>query len=327
MMTNRELVLNAFQNKEVERVPVGFWFHFLPDEDSADALADPSLARRSIEGHRSFIKEFHPDFVKIMSDGFFRYPIRGGQEVDCVNDLSRLAPLDASDPWIERQVDLAGQVIAMQKDTLYFYNIFSPLSSLRFLIGPDALLRYMETDAAAVAGALEMIGEGLATLARSVIRGGRVDGIYYSVQNPDINRISDDMYRNYIAPGDKIVLSTANEAGGNNILHICGYAGVKNHLNTYADYPAAAYNWAVNVENVSLAEGKRLFGGRTVIGGFANTPGSLIETGDREQIEAFTLALLEDAGKTGVIIGADCTVPRGISLKRLEWVRKAASSI
>ena len=36
-MSKRELVLNAFNNQEVERVPVGFWFHF-----AADAFFDSS---------------------------------------------------------------------------------------------------------------------------------------------------------------------------------------------------------------------------------------------------------------------------------------------
>ena len=32
-MTKRERVLNAMQNKPVDKLPMGFWYHFSPDED------------------------------------------------------------------------------------------------------------------------------------------------------------------------------------------------------------------------------------------------------------------------------------------------------
>jgi uroporphyrinogen decarboxylase len=121
------------------------------------------------------------------------------------------------------------------------------------------------------------------------------------------------------------VLDAANTAGGRNILHICGYAGVRNNLPAWADYPAQAFSWASQVEGVSLGQGKALFGGRAVIGGFANVSGALLETGSREEIEAFAARLLDEAGRTGVILGADCTVPSAIDLERLEWVRLAAA--
>jgi uroporphyrinogen decarboxylase len=86
-------------------------------------------------------------------------------------------------------------------------------------------------------------------------------------------------------------------------------------------------NWAVNVEKVSMAEGKKLFDGRAVIGGFANPSESLIHTGSQEEIAAFTRKIIEEAGSTGVIIGADCTIPGDTPLEHLEWVRQAANQI
>lgn len=57
----------------------------------------------------------------------------------------------------------------------------------------------------------------------------------------------------------------------NNILHICGYEGAKNDLTIYKDYDAKAYNWAVNVENISLSQGREIFKQKAIIGGFPNT--------------------------------------------------------
>jgi uroporphyrinogen decarboxylase len=122
-----------------------------------------------------------------------------------------------------------------------------------------------------------------------------------------------------------LILNAANAASENNILHICGYEGVRNRLAAWRNYPAKAYNWAVNVEGVTLSEGKALFSGKAVIGGFANPKASLIDTGTREEIEAFVAELLQKTGKRGVVIGADCTVNSEITPEMYEWVRQAAA--
>jgi uroporphyrinogen decarboxylase len=41
----------------------------------------------------------------------------------------------------------------------------------------------------------------------------------------------------------------------------------------------------------------------------------------------YTEKLLKEAGKTGVILGADCTVPPDIDLVRFNWVRDAAATL
>lgn len=35
--------------------------------------------------------------------------------------------------------------------------------------------------------------------------------------------------------------------------------------------------------------------------------------------------LISEAGKEGIIIGADCTVPADIDIERLKWVREKAA--
>jgi uroporphyrinogen decarboxylase len=92
------------------------------------------------------------------------------------------------------------------------------------------------------------------------------------------------------------------------------------------DYPAEIINWASIVEGVPLSAGKKLFGGKPVLGGFGNTKDDVLYKGRKEEIEAETERLLADAGTEGVILGADCTVPRGIPLEHLEWVRAKAAS-
>jgi uroporphyrinogen decarboxylase len=331
-MTNKDLMLAALNNREVPRTPVSFWFHFVPDDLKPKGLERPELARQSVDGHKRYFEQFHPDFVKVMSDGFFGYPQKGETVrvdlgVEKIGDLVKFQPITEDHPWIQGQIAQVKKIVALQKDTMYFYNIFSPSTALKRLIGLETLIKYFKEDPQFMADTFLRMAEGIAVQARSVIQQGGADGIYLSAQNHDINRITDEEYHRYFTPADKIVLDAANAASENNILHICGFKGCKNHLDAWTGYKAKAYNWAVNVEGVSLAEGKKLFGGAAVIGGFANTADDIIYKGSRKEIEDCTEKLIADAGKQGVILGADCTVPDDTPFEHFEWVREKAAAL
>lgn len=130
-------------------------------------------------------------------------------------------------------------------------------------------------------------------------------------------------YKEYISESDLIVLKAANRAHGQNILHICGYKGASNDVTIFKDYPVQVVNWAVGPEGLSLKEGKRLFGGKTVLGGFENTEEGLLYTGSKEDIQAKARELVAENGQQGIIIGADCTIPSDIDNRRIAWVREA----
>ncbi|MDR2338778.1 MAG: uroporphyrinogen decarboxylase [Deltaproteobacteria bacterium] len=322
-MEKKELLDRVFRGEDVPRVPVGFWFHFLEDAETGDAVADPGTIERNIAGHRAFIENFQPDMVKVMSDGFFRYPVEG--PLESVSDLSgSIREIDSSHPWIQKQLGLFASVSAIDPKNNYFYNVFSPLTTLRFMVGYPKIKSFLKESPSQVSDALRAMGQGLSKLAGAIVSEHKGMGIYLSVQNPDISAFSDAFYEEYVAPSEKSVLASANAAGGRNILHICGYSGVRNNVAFFGSYEAEAFNWAVQVEGIPLSKGRGLFPGKALIGGFANPPGSLIHTGNREGIQAFTKQLMEDAGNRSLVIGADCTVPNDISLERLRWVREAA---
>jgi uroporphyrinogen decarboxylase len=311
----------VFQGRVEDRVPSAFWFHFSPDAESSDALKNPEAAKRNFEGHRRYIQSFQPDLVKVMSDGFFFYPL--DSPVRTAADLNRaVTPLSDRHPWIEAQVDLLGKVVGVDPDAYCFYNVFSPLNTLRFTIGRLAAVNFLLESPEIMRECLLKIGEGLSRLARAQIERGGAEGIYLSVQNPDTGLFSEDFYAACVAPSERMVLDAAAGAGGRNILHICGYAGVKNHVPFYASYDADVYNWAVNVEKVSLKEGRRMFPGKVLLGGFPNAPGSVIHQGGQKEIRAFAEGIVREAGPERLVIGADCTVPNDISLERLGWARE-----
>ena len=98
-----------------------------------------------------------------------------------------------------------------------------------------------------------------------------------------------------------------------------------NNIHLFTDYPAPVINWAVGPEGISLAEGREIFGGRTVLGGFENGKNGLLYTGDKAAIQAETKRIIAETGTTGLVIGADCTIPSDIDEERIEWVREAAA--
>jgi uroporphyrinogen decarboxylase len=318
-----ELIDLALGGKPVSRVPVGFWFHFLGEAETGDASAEERLFSESVEGHRRFIEAFKPDMIKIMSDGFFSHPAKGplSSPSEAASSIEALGP---GHPWIDKQAELVKAIISMGFKARRFYNVFSPSTTLRFMIGRERLLEWLKADPAAVSGVLSEMAKSLAALAKAVVGAG-ADGLYFSVQNPSAQSFSDDEYGKLLKPGELEILSASRSLGGRDILHVCGYAGVRNRLGCFKDYPADLLSWAASVEGVPLGQGRKLFGSRAVVGGFPNAPGSVIHVGTEEAIKAKTKEILAESGRIGVVLGADCTVPSDIDLKRLEWAREAAA--
>lgn len=325
-MTKKEWVLKAFNNEEVDRVPMGFWFHFLEKEDQADYFETPYKFELSIAGHKKYIDEFKPDFLKIMSDGFFQYPLEGGKRrVECLADLELIKPIPKDHPWITKQIELVNAIAGYCPDMVHLYNVFSPAQALKMKTlgyGPE-VIDLLEEDAEAVAAALDRMADGISTMVTEVLKATGIEGIYMSVGTPNEARCSDEMYRKYITPSDKKVLAAANAITENSMLHICGWGGNRNNLRLFTDYEAKVFNWATHVENIGLSEGKEIFKGHAVLGGFPSETGSFLYKGkDKDEIQAFTRELIEKSGKKGIMVGADCTLPMDISFERMNWVRE-----
>lgn len=171
---------------------------------------------------------------------------------------------------------------------------------------------------------LDVIAEDIAILTQKIIQQGGVDGIYLSTQEIQDERITPALYQTYIEPSNIAILEAANQIGGTNILHICGFEGASNDVTIFKDYPAQVVNWATHHEDVSLTQGQELFPGKAVLGGFENGKKSLLYQGSKAELQDETRRLLAEAGSKGVLLGADCTVPDDFDLERLDWIRQAA---
>lgn len=330
MSEKRELVLKAFRGEAVDRVPVGFWHHFTEESEWLHGFENPAIIEKNRAGHKAFIADVKPDFVKLMSDGYFAYPQPAFKNFSSISELATIEPLGADHPWITAQVELVKNLIAdFPEDIVAIYNIFAPVTYFKWLVGKvaggdDLIANFRVEDAVALKHVLDVIAQDIASLTQRVIQEAGADGIYLSVQSIQDSRFSDEDYKNIIAPSELTVLEAANQAGGVNILHICGYEGARNDIHLFKNYPAQVINWAVGPEGISLAEGREIFGGRTVLGGFQNDTDGLLYKGSKEEIQAEAKRLIAEAGTTGLVLGADCTIPSDIDHERIQWVREAA---
>lgn len=255
--TKRKLVKAALDCKPVDRVPVGFWHHFLADQRHADALAHHSAWVDNLAGHDTFYKSWKPDFVKIMTDGFFLYPHEQLHDLKSIRDAENIKPLGRDSDWIQKQVELCGILTERYgKEVMVFYNLFAPTRCIEFQqTGSDAktvITRFMKEDPEALKEVMAVLTEDIATLAKAVIADGHADGIYLSVQNIPHPDMTYEKYREFITPSEIAVLEAANSVSDYNLLHICGYMGCHNDLTWYRDYPFKAVNWAVAFEGVPL---------------------------------------------------------------------------
>ena len=313
-MKKRERVLRAMDKKEVDHVPVGFWHHF----GGAQAVGEGC-----VQAHLDYISYVDTDLVKIMSEGYFEYPL--SVKIEKAADWYRLKPLGRDHPYIQEQVWRVKRIKEETGDEYaLFYNVNAPFSAIRNAAGDEPVMRHIKEDKDAILHALDVIARDNATICEMVLHEAGADGIYYPVQGAEFFRFSYDEYRQWISPSDLFVLNRANEISDYNIIHLCGWAGDKNRLEVWRDYPAKAVNWAVYVEEVTLEQGREYFGGRCVLGGFKNARPAPIFYGTKQEVQDFTTQLIKSFGKSGLIIGGDCTIPAEVPHERIKWVVEAA---
>lgn len=325
-MDKRTRVLNAINQKGVDHVPVGFWFHFTGEEAMGEAC---------VQAHLKYYRETDLDFLKVMCDSYFPYPL---PRITCAADWKTLKPLTADHPFIREQVERAKAIVKeIGHERCVFYNVFAPFSSLRFGleamgVSDAVLMADIKEDKNAVMHALDVIGQSNALLAELLITEAGCDGIYYCVQSGEYDRFTEEEYKKIVRPSDLYVLEHANRFSENNIMHMCGWAGARNRLSLWQDYPAKVFNWAVHVEGMDLEEGRFFAGGRTTLGGFETLwhdgfQQGIMYTGTKEEVQEYTRELILNHGKTGLMLGGDCTIDANIDWERIRWIVEAARSL
>lgn len=325
----RELIGNVLHKEAVDRVPIGFWWHYIFGKDLIFGYQNPETPKKVAEGHKRVFHELEPDIMKIMGDGFFAHPSLVEAGFRKIEDVANVKPLTKDHPWISRQVEMVKEISEyVHNDVMTFYNLFSPLQALRlnmkYLGVPAAEFQEMTMEYPdEIVKLCRLMKNDYILLVEELKKNTVIDGIYYSVQNIQDPRADEAFHRTYVFPTELELLDEINSRWDYTMLHMCGYDHFRNNLNYYKDYRVSVYNWAVNTDKVTLKEGKEIFHA-PVLGGFDNNKGTLLDSGSYDDIEKFVRELIAETGSEGMMIGADCTIPSDIDLNRLKFVRECA---
>lgn len=318
-MNKRERVIAAFHGEETDHVPVCMWKH-VPREFWAD---DDQFVRCQLEAYRNT----DVDFVKLSADRYFGWPAPALEGISDARDLYRLEPLGADHPFIRGQIERTGRIIrGLNGECAALYLIFSPICYLRLQIGYPMMMKLIREDPEAMKYACGVIAEDVRILIRGILREAGADGIFYSVQNAEENRFTYEEYREWITPVEKAVLDDANRLSDMNALHLCAWEGDRNRLSVWSDYKAAVVSWSRYIDLMDIRQARKQFG-CTVWGGFDNRAGTLLYTATREELEKEVYSLIAQGGKTGYIIGADCSLHDELPEERIRWVAEAARRV
>ena len=318
-MNKRERVTAAFRGEELDHVPVCMWKH-VPPEYWAD---DDRFAEYQARAYQNT----DVDFMKLSGDKYFGWPSPVLDRIEKAEDLFSLEPLGPLHPYIRGQIARTRKVVkALGKDCVTLYLIFVPLSCLRLNVGYPKMMQLIRENPDAMKYACSVIAEDLKILVRGIIQEAGADGIFYSVQNGEVDRFTYEEYRDWVTPSDKAVLDYANSISDMNAIHFCAWEGTPNRLSVWEDYHAPVISWSRYMDIPDIREAKKHFG-CTVWGGFDNRPGTFLYTASREEIEKETANLIQQGGKQGYILGADCSIHDELQEERIRWVAEAARKI
>jgi uroporphyrinogen decarboxylase len=163
-------------------------------------------------------------------------------------------------------------------------------------------------------------------LARAYIKEAGVDSVYYAALGAETKWYTDEEFARWIKPFDLQIMKAIKDAGGYCFLHMC-----KSGLNMKRyddDYAALSdvVNWGVYEAPMSMDEGRLQFPGKTVFGGLANRSGVLVD-GDENAVKKEVKQIIDGFGRTGLILGADCTLATEQNLKLVRTAVETARNM
>lgn len=317
-MNSRERVYAVLEGRPVDRVPTGFWMHFPPD-----AFYGESAVRTHIE----YFRRTRTDICKVMNE--LIYPCDHG--IQGAADWKNLRAYKADSSFIAQQAQIIDAVVRQCPDAPVVATLHGVVASASHallgeqkydVIGRYAQLYHMRTNPQAVFTAYQHIADTLCEMAGAFVRAG-ADGIYYAALGGEGDGFTDEEHARYIAPLDKQVIDAAYEAGARFvILHMCK---PKVRLQRFAGYRCDIVNWGIRESGVSLREGREIFKGKVMLGGLDNRQGALVG-GTAQELRSEVSRVIREAGREGLILGSDCTLPQNTAYERIAAVADACEA-
>jgi len=267
-MSRWERVAAALAGEAVDRPPVSLWQHFPERDQTAEALAEATLAWQ---------ERYDNDFIKFMPPGdyatidwgltsAYQGSDSGTREtthypISTADDWRRITPIPV-DQGMHRAVieaarltneRLGGAVPLLQ-------TIFSPLT-IAMKLSDGRVLDHLRERPDAVHEALAAITTTTHAMTAATLERG-ASGIFFATQCATTDLMTVTEYEEFGARYDREVLAAA-EASRFTMLHIHGEQIMFDALMTY---PVHAINWHDRRTSPALAEGARR-SGKCAIGG------------------------------------------------------------
>lgn len=311
-MDKRELLHATLSGETGNRLLCGFWHHF---DDSARA------GQASVAAHKEFFEKTDADILKVMNEHLYRLE----QTVETAADWSRVRPVSfAAGPYAEYVEEFKAIRAAIPAEVPLFATVHGVLVSAYHATekpgnfsNPDNMVsRHLRESPESVAVGLEAVARTLIELCGHLARAG-ADGIYYAALGGESYRFDRPLFESFVKPYDAMVIDAVNGLDAISILHICKDKVV---VPMYRGINADIVNWAVHECEYSLSDGRTLFPGQTLLGGFDDRSGVLV-SGTAEEIERETDRIVAEAGRLRFIVGADCTLPGNVETWRINTVR------
>lgn len=320
-MNKKERVIAAINKQSVDYVPCGFSLHFPHDKAFGEA---------GVKAHLDFFKQSDTDIIKIMNENLVPY----FGKIANADDYERLVNgFSIKSDFMQTQIDFAKEILdkadgnAFSLGTLHGVTASSihPLEKMGISYDEarSLLPACLRENPRKMQSSMQRITDTMSDLARRYVEIG-MDGVYYAALGGENRYFTDEEFEKWIAPMDKQIMSAIKEGGGYVFLHICKDGLNMQRYASYVDY-CDVVNWGVYTVPYSLEEGRRLFTGKTVMGGLPDRHGVLVD-GDDDEIASTVKNVISSYGKTGFILGADCTLATEQDMHRLSVAVSACRS-
>lgn len=328
--TKTERVRAAVAGERTGRIPYSFWTH-LPGID-----LDPELlAEKTYE----FYKEYDIDVIKTMNNGMYAV-----EDFGCTVDYSEIkkggaakltsTPISRPEDWdkIEEcsveKGSLARELYSLRlllerlkkdgEDAPVLFTVFSPMTIADKLSAKKMLAHIEEGHGDKVKAALERIARTTAALAERAIELGAA-GVFFASQMSNYDAVSADMYREYGAPYDRLVLARCS-GGWMNTLHAHGGNIIFEILK---DYPVQVFNWHA-WESLPSVAAVRALTGKCLMGGMNRMD---ITNGDRNAITEQIYQSCTLTGGRGLILTPGCVIRYPLDKEVLHFIRTVKDEV
>ncbi len=307
-MTRKERIMAALAKEEVDRIPLGMWYHLPHVDQDAVALAETQI---------HMAEDYGLDFIKMMPFGNYQAVDYG---LSCTYYCTptqavfeRKYDIESAEEWGElkelpgcygchgKTLAAAMQIAKQQKkkglEIPFLQTIFSPLTIARKLAG-DRIFTDMKEEPALLHHALDAIMRTSINFVKENVNAG-VSGFFFASQCSSYDLMTEEEYREFGARYDVPILNSIKDDTFFNVIHI---HGENTMFKLLSSYPVNCVNWHDRWVAPDLAQARTITD-KCLMGGINESWLGKAEPGE---IKIHIKEAVELGGRRGLILSPGC---------------------